>query len=128
MSYTISKDFEFSASHLLRGLPEGHQCARLHGHNYRVRVELTGDLDGRGFVLDYGELAPFKRWLEETVDHRHLNQIEFFDGDRGGVNPTAEHLSRYLTSALHSAVAIPRSVFAKVSVSETPKTWATWNP
>ena len=126
MAYTISKEFEFAASHQLRGLPDEHQCARLHGHNYRVRVELTGHLDPTGFVLDYGALAPFKRWIDANLDHRHLNDIPRFD--EGGDNPTAEGLSQYLTAALHSVVEIPRSILTRVWVSETPKTWAVWTP
>lgn len=127
MTYTITKEFEFSGSHVLHGLPDGHQCGRQHGHNYLVRVELTGDLDSRGFVMDYGDLAPFKRWLDKTLDHRHLNDIDPFDTVEG-INPTAENLSRYLTAALHREVLLPRSVLARVCVSETPKTWASWNP
>ncbi|HUM68046.1 MAG TPA: 6-carboxytetrahydropterin synthase, partial [Chloroflexota bacterium] len=38
--YTISKQFHFSASHQLNGLPLEHQCARLHGHNYEVELIL----------------------------------------------------------------------------------------
>lgn len=127
MTYTISKEFTFSASHQLRGLPAGHQCARMHGHNYRVRVELTGPLDHRGFVVDYGELAAFGRWLDENVDHRHLNDVVPFAGPNGD-NPTAEHLSRVLTRVVLDAVALPRSVLVRVHVSETPKTWAVWTP
>ena len=51
--YRISKEFSFSASHRLLGLPDGHPCARLHGHNYRVEVELSAaDLNRYGFVRD----------------------------------------------------------------------------
>jgi len=59
MIATITKDFAFSASHRLDGLPEGHQCARYHGHNYLVRVEIEGTVDKVGFVVDYGALKPF---------------------------------------------------------------------
>ena len=41
--YRISKEFHFSASHQLTDLPADHQCARLHGHNYIVVVELNSD-------------------------------------------------------------------------------------
>lgn len=129
MTYTITKEFSFDAGHRLRGLPDGHKCGRWHGHTYRVRVELTGDLDLHGFVLDYGELAPFKRWIDNTVDHQNLNELpSFSDDDPEAYNPTAENLSRYLTTVLHQVVDLPRAVFAQVWVSETPKTWASWNP
>lgn len=40
-NYEITKEFHFSASHQLDYLPEGHQCKRLHGHNYIVKVTLA---------------------------------------------------------------------------------------
>ena len=121
MTYRISKEFAFSASHQLRGLHEGHPCARLHGHNYVVRVELASDrLDSTGFVLDYSALKPFGAWLDAHLDHRHLN--EAFPGS----NPTAETLARTLAGVLADVVALPDGAQVAVSVSETPKTWATW--
>ncbi|RWP82168.1 MAG: 6-carboxytetrahydropterin synthase QueD, partial [Mesorhizobium sp.] len=39
--FHISKEFHFSASHQLTSLPPNHQCARLHGHNYVVVVQLS---------------------------------------------------------------------------------------
>ena len=56
--YTISKEFHFSASHRLEGLPSDHSCTRLHDLNYIVIVELKSkDLDELGFVKDYRELT-----------------------------------------------------------------------
>ena len=121
MRYRIAKQFHFSASHTLEGLPEGHPCARLHGHNYVVWLELESDsLDEFGFVVDYGKLGEFKDWLDETFDHQHLNHVLNFQ-------PSAENLARYFY--LHAR----RMLFAQddelrrvcaVRVSETPKTWA----
>src|SRR5262249_47723434 len=31
----------------------GHQCERLHGHNYRVAVEVEGPLDENFYVFDF---------------------------------------------------------------------------
>ena len=53
---TISKEFHFSASHQLHGLKEGHPCGRFHGHNYIVKIFLSGEPNKDGFVQDYGEL------------------------------------------------------------------------
>lgn len=74
---TITKEFHFSASHVLDRLPPWHPCARMHGHNYIVVLELSArpeDLTDVGFVRDFRELDAFKRWLDETLDHRHLNE------------------------------------------------------
>jgi 6-pyruvoyltetrahydropterin/6-carboxytetrahydropterin synthase len=116
--YVISKDFEFSASHRLDGLPVDHQCARMHGHNYAVRVELTGEVDGVGFVMDYGELDHFRTWLRASVDHRHLNDVVDF-------NPTAELLARWMIEELVGRIPLNSQVsLIRVGLSETPKTWA----
>lgn len=124
---TISKDFHFSASHRLDGLVDGHQCGRLHGHNYVVRAAVSGLVDDRvGFVLDYGELKPFGTLIDDYLDHRHLNDVLPF-------NPTAELMAEWLATEFQRVVLShqPASVGARIvrlaiSVSETPKTWATF--
>lgn len=116
----ISKDFDFSASHRLDGLPGDHQCSRLHGHNYRVRLSIAGSIVAPGFVVDYGELAFFKGWIDQTLDHRHLNDV--MDG-----NPTAENLAAWMISIVSErlqAMGHENVAVVKVAVSETPKTWA----
>jgi 6-pyruvoyl-tetrahydropterin synthase len=52
---TISKSFDFSASHELWLLPETHKQ--------------------HGFVTDFGNLAPFGNYLKTTFDHRRINQV-----------------------------------------------------
>lgn len=123
--FTISKRFDFSASHVLEGLPEGHQCGRLHGHNYSVELELRGQvLNGHGFVHDYGELAPFKRWLDDTLDHRHLNDLVSFQ-------PSAELLAEWLHDVAVALLDASKNGSWRVSavrVHETPKTCAEYRP
>lgn len=113
-TYTISKEFSFSCSHVLDGLREGHQCARVHGHNIVVRVELWSEkLDQAGMVLDYGDLRMLGVFLDETFDHRHLNEVVPF-------NPTAENMAAYLFRWCWER----GWPVARVGWSETPKTWA----
>lgn len=122
--FSITKDFTFSAAHHLEGLHPGHQCAREHGHNYQVRVQLIAPLlDDAGFVMDYGDLVPFRRWLDATLDHQDLNRVWPELG-----NPTAEHLARALADQVVKVCGIPSTITVSVGVSETPKTWAWWLP
>lgn len=110
--YTISKEFHFSASHVLNGLPKEHPCSRLHGHNYIVRVFLQSDiLDETGFVKDYRALEPIKKFIDDIMDHRHLN-------DEFSFNPTAENLSKHLFDLFK----IEFPALSAIEVSETPKT------
>lgn len=90
--FTISKEFHFSASHVLDRLPGWHPCARMHGHNYIVVLELSAEDDDRtdnGFVRDFRELSAFKKWMDATLDHRHLNEAM-----GGGVSLHRRRISR----------------------------------
>lgn len=118
MTYTITKSFAFSAAHHLEDLPVGHKCRNPHGHNYTVRLILSTDdgLDEFGFVEDYGALADVKKFIDEELDHRDLNDWI--------AQPTAERLARTLFE--HFIDAHPRLV--QVVVSETNTTTASYKP
>lgn len=112
--YKISKQFAFSSSHILEGLPQEHPCSRLHGHNYIVTVHLrASQLNDIGFVKDYRELDNVKKYIDDVFDHRHLNDILPF-------NPTAENMAKYLYDTFVKEIP---EIYA-VEVSETPKTTA----
>ena len=116
--FVISKQFHFSAAHKLDHLPESHPCSREHGHNYVVELVLaSAELNEDGFVRDYGELAPFKSFVDEKLDHRNLNDVV------PGVT-SAENVARWLYDFASSLW--PEVV--AVRVSETQKTWAEYRP
>lgn len=131
--YTISKEFHFSAKHQLIQLPPEHKCARDHGHNYVVIVELRArDLDANGFVLDYGALDAFGGWINANVDHRSLNEIrrpiKWPEDDRdleAARQTTAENLAAWFHDILEHDFGI---AVAAVTVCETPKTRAEYRP
>ena len=50
----ISKEFRWEMGHRLQ-LHKG-LCKNLHGHSYKMEVELTGDVLENGMVLDYYDL------------------------------------------------------------------------
>ncbi|MEH6405156.1 MAG: 6-carboxytetrahydropterin synthase QueD [Sneathiella sp.] len=117
--YRITKEFHFSASHQLMGLSEDHPCSRLHGHNYVIEVELqAAALNAVGFVRDYHELASLKAYIDDTLDHRHLNDV------LGDETVTAERMAKHLFDWSKSRWA----EVSAVRVSETPKTWAEYRP
>lgn len=119
--FIIAKSFEFSASHILEGLPEGHKCGRLHGHNYVVDVQLGAlRLDEHGFVFDYGDLDPVKAMLDKNFDHRHLNDVVDFQ-------PSAENLAKHLFERI-ALLLSGETIVTAVRVHETPKTVAEYRP
>lgn len=114
--YTITKRFEFSASHRLYGLPPEHKCSRLHGHSYSVEIEMkSGTLDSTGFVRDYGDLDVVKEWIDSTLDHRHLNDIVSFA-------PTAENLAFWIFQIVVSLCGLEH--LAAIRVMESTRTMA----
>jgi 6-pyruvoyltetrahydropterin/6-carboxytetrahydropterin synthase len=119
VSHTIGKRFAFDAAHHLPSLPSGHKCARPHGHTYAVTVCLGAPLlSGPGFVTDFGDLAPFKEFLDTTFDHRDLNTVVAFE-------PTSERLAEYLAGWFveHVQPRIPGRLLW-LEVAETPTSWA----
>ena len=110
--YTITKEFHFSASHILNGLRDGHPCGRMHGHNYIIKVELQREtLNEDSFVQDYNDLNPIKEYIDKELDHRHLNEI--IPGQ-----PSAENIAKHLYWKFKPEFPL----LSAIEVSETPKT------
>jgi 6-pyruvoyltetrahydropterin/6-carboxytetrahydropterin synthase len=62
--------FNFASSHFLV-FPDGAR-EELHGHNYEVRVGVTGALGAGDVVLDFCQLKPIVRRFCTALDHRTL--------------------------------------------------------
>lgn len=62
--------FKFSAAHFLI-FPDG-SAERLHGHNYRVFIEVDASLSEHGLVIDFKEIKPVIRELLDSLDERFL--------------------------------------------------------
>lgn len=117
--YVIGKRFHFSASHQLPALPEGHPCARLHGHNYTVEVSVAAEgLVGPGFVTDFAELAPLRIYLDATFDHRHLNDVLPIPSTSENL---AAHLATWFVDNLEPQIP---GTLVSMRVSETDTSWA----
>lgn len=51
---------------------DGHQCERLHGHNYRAAVEVAGPLGPDGYVVDFIALRARSKEITDGWDHHML--------------------------------------------------------
>ena len=88
-------EFRFEAAHRLPRVPEGHKCARLHGHSFKVEVAIFGDVNPEtGWLIDFGELYEIWRPLHDKLDHHYLNEIP------GLENPTSEVLAKWIWDQL----------------------------
>jgi 6-pyruvoyltetrahydropterin/6-carboxytetrahydropterin synthase len=59
----IFKEFVFEAAHRLPNVPEGHKCARLHGHSFTVQIFVSG------------EVAPSTGWVMDFIGFDALSQL-----------------------------------------------------
>lgn len=102
----------FSAAHQIHGM--GGKCEDVHGHNYRVEVEVSGPrLKKPGMIADFTEVG---RRLETILpDHKMLNEVYDF-------NPTAENLARRFYEEMSEFYAVSR-----VTVWETADTCASYS-
>ena len=114
--YTVSTEIEFSSSHSLDGY-DG-DCARLHGHNWILRVyyEFT-QLDGQGIAVDYCLLGEkVKEIVLPLLDHRHLNDLPIFEG----INPTSENIAAKIFDLIREKVVFESGRLSMVDLWETP--------
>ena len=98
----------FSAAHSLRGY-QG-KCEKVHGHNYKVEVELKAPrLDQTGMVTDFELLRQAVDKVFTRLDHQNLNEVTPFTK----INPTAEYLTKFIYEEM---VLIFNSTRVKVSL------------
>ncbi|MGD0896789.1 MAG: 6-pyruvoyl tetrahydropterin synthase family protein [Thermoguttaceae bacterium] len=67
-------DLTFSAAHFLV-FADG-RCEPLHGHDFRVRAEVSGELDENRCVVDFAVLAERLRAVLHELDHAVLLPAE----------------------------------------------------
>ena len=96
----ICRSYRFEAAHFLPNVHDGHKCRRMHGHNYRVDIWVTGPIEPTGFVIDFFDLDELVRPIVKRVDHRVLNEVE------GLENPTAEIIAKWFLDRVKSATAV----------------------
>ena len=88
--YEVTVEGGFSSGHYLRNYKG--KCENPHGHNYKVRLTLRGEvLDDAGLLLDFKELKHVMRPVIDRIDHQMLNELEPFTK----INPSAENLARF---------------------------------
>ena len=91
----IYKTFWLEAAHHLPNVPEGHKCARLHGHSFRVDIHVRGKIGSHsGWVMDFADIKTAFEPLYRRLDHHYLNEIE------GLENPTSEQLAIWIWERL----------------------------
>jgi 6-pyruvoyltetrahydropterin/6-carboxytetrahydropterin synthase len=115
--YKLQVEADFSSAHNLRGYKG--KCEELHGHNWKVELTVgSKDLDKTGMVLDFKFLKASLNKILDKLDHKYLNEIDYFKE----VNPTSENIAKYIYDSLKSEV----PVLISITVWESDKARATY--
>ena len=113
----ISKEFTFDAAHYLTKYHG--KCENLHGHTYRLRVTVEGDLGEEDMVMDFADLKGLvKEKVLGELDHGDLNKL--FE------NPTAELIAKWIWAKLEGADELGAARLYEVRLWETADSFVTY--
>ncbi|MGD8568813.1 MAG: 6-carboxytetrahydropterin synthase QueD [Gammaproteobacteria bacterium] len=115
-SYNLKIVTDFASAHTLRDYPGA--CSRLHGHNWKVEVEVTASgLDNVGMGIDFKAIKTATKKVTAELDHRYLNEIKPFDE----INPTAENIAAYIYQGVSELLNDDRVQVTAVTLWETER-------
>ena len=121
--YELKVVSRFAAAHQLKMVAE--KCENLHGHNWKVEVYISGkELNKAGVLMDFGDIKIHLRDIIDSLDHKFLNDLEFFqDG-----NPSSENIAVYIAKALQEKIAPTGVRISRVAAWESDDACATYIP
>lgn len=94
----IAKEYRWEMGHRLpfhKGL-----CKNIHGHSYRMVVEITGELDKNGMIIDFFDLNKIVKPIIEKYDHAFL----CWKGDKKVLNFLTQNKMKKVVVDYHSTV------------------------
>lgn len=118
--YKVSVYDYFSSAHQLNGY-QG-KCENIHGHNWKVEVELGGEkLDDVGMLVDFTDVKSLLKNLLSELDHKMLNDLEPFKN----MNPSSELIAKYLYNKIKPGLSSGVNICA-VHIWESERSKATY--
>lgn len=130
----IAKEFHWEMAHRLPYHRSG--CQNIHGHSYRMFVEIEGAPGPNGMLMDYGDMKSLVKPIVDELDHAFLCSnddevmkpflktsglkvvyVDFFT--------TAENLSFYFAKKIKEKLVPYKNIIAvKVRIQETTSSYA----
>tara|TARA_R110002020_G_scaffold87892_3_gene216316 strand:+ start:4271 stop:4642 length:372 start_codon:yes stop_codon:yes gene_type:complete len=115
----ITRRNSFEAAHHLPLTPDGHKCKGVHGHSYECVVEICGEVDALGWIVDTANIDNAFASVHALVDHKVLNEVP------GLENPTTERLVVWLWQRFNKTFGDLSNVHSiGVTVQESPRSTA----
>jgi 6-pyruvoyltetrahydropterin/6-carboxytetrahydropterin synthase len=111
----------FSAAHQLKLVAA--KCENLHGHNWKIEVRVTGEkLNDAGVIMDFGQIKKYVSEIMTSLDHKFLNELEWFKG----ANPSSEIIAMKIAHELQEMIEDPSVRVSSVTAWESDDACATY--
>ncbi|SRR6056297_2285957 len=121
--YELKVATRFSAAHQLQMVTE--KCENLHGHNWHIEVFVAGpELNSAGVLVDFGELKGHVAAVIEQLDHKFLNELDYFRH----ANPSSENIARFICQQVQQKLDNSQAKVSRVAVWESDDACATYYP
>ena len=119
--YELKVVTKFAAAHQLTMV--GSKCENMHGHNWKVEVCVIGEkLDAGGVVLDFGEIKKHVAKIMSMLDHKYLNELEFFRQSQ----PSSENIACFVAGELQHRIDNQSVRVSRVTAWESDDASATY--
>ena len=119
--YELKVVTKFAAAHQLTMV--GEKCENLHGHNWKVEVYVTGEqTDDAGVLMDFGIIKKHVREIMALLDHKFLNELEYFQHSQ----PSSENIAYFVATQLQKRIENQPASVSKVSAWESDNASATY--
>ncbi|HON85444.1 MAG TPA: 6-carboxytetrahydropterin synthase [Syntrophorhabdaceae bacterium] len=119
--FTLYVKDTFSAAHRIDDYHG--KCEALHGHNFKVEAFFEGqEPRAGGMVVDFKILKGLLREVLSYLDHRYLNEIDFFK-ERAG---SSEYIALYIYGQLKGLLNVEGVTLKEVRVWESDSAYAAY--
>jgi 6-pyruvoyltetrahydropterin/6-carboxytetrahydropterin synthase len=119
--YELKVVTKFAAAHRLTMV--GAKCENMHGHNWKVEVYIRGEkTDDAGVLMDFGIIKKHVREIMAMLDHKYLNELEYFQQGQ----PSSENIAYFVATELQKRIDNQAVSISKVTAWESDDAAATY--
>ncbi len=121
MMYELKVVTKFAAAHQLTMV--GSKCENMHGHNWKIEVHVRGEkTDEAGVLVDFGIIKKHVRDTMSMLDHKYLNELEYFQQTQ----PSSENIAFFVATELQKKIDNPTVSVSRVTAWESDDAGATY--
>ncbi|RPI79388.1 MAG: 6-carboxytetrahydropterin synthase QueD [Desulfobacteraceae bacterium] len=120
--YELKVITHLAAAHQLN--ETGGKCEKLHGHNWKIEVYVSGPcLDATGLLIDFQLVKKAVAQVIEDLDHTFLNELTLFKD----LNPSSENIARIVYEKVGQTINSDRVRVNKVTAWESDTAGASYS-